>query len=125
MGGGAGNILPYLLPFSSQKRKGMLFYSNHDLKYHQTQQSLRAESELQAIVSGTSAASEYWFPLSPKARQHKKLLCVLGGVQKRWKPGKEIQGVAMKPSVNITMESLNPLQLQWDPTHIKEHPRAE
>lgn len=91
---------------SNKKRDIVLEQQRPQVSSHtepHIQQSLRAESEFQAIGSGTSAASEYWFPLSPKARKHKKLLCVLGGVQKRWKPGKEIQEVAMKPTVNITM----------------------
>lgn len=90
----------------------MLFYSNEDLKYHHTepntQCSLRAESEFQAIASGTSAASKYWCPPFPKVRKHKKLPCVLGGVQKSWNPGKEIQEVSVEPTINTAMGSTEP-----------------
>lgn len=63
VGGDAGNTLLYLLPFSSRKRKRDVVLqqwrpqvSSHTEPH--TQQSLRAESEFQAIGSGTSAASE-------------------------------------------------------------------
>lgn len=85
-----------------------------------TQQSLRAESEFQAIGSGTSAASEYWFPLSPKARKHKKLLCVLvskrGGIWVR----RFRKWLWSQPSIS-QWESLNTLQL---PAGSYTHQRA-
>lgn len=87
-----------------EKEKGMLFHCNEDLKYSHR---LGAQSKFQAICSGTSAASKYWCPSFPKARKHKKLLCVLGGVQKSWNPGKEIQEVSVSV---LWWEALNPQQ---------------
>lgn len=104
---------PSFIPFSSRKRKRDVVLQQWRPKVSShtepnTQHSLRAESEFQAIGCGISAASEYWFPLFPKSRKHKKLLCVLGGVQKRWNLGKEIQKVSVNPTNNITMGITEP-----------------
>lgn len=91
----------------------MLFYSNEDLKYHHSQ-STTPSTASDLNLSSKLLALAYiccficWCPPFPKVRKHKKLLCVSGGVQKSWNPGKEIQEVSVEPTINIAMGSTEP-----------------
>lgn len=88
VGGDAANAPSFMWFLSAvEKEEGMLYYSNtSSIITHRAPHpaQLRAESEFQAIGSGTSAASKYWCPPFPKARKHEILLCGFGGAQESW-----------------------------------------
>lgn len=87
----------------------MLFYSDEHLEYRHRQSPTSStasernpSSKLLAHVLLQNTGAHLFL------KQESTRNCVLGGVQKSWNPGKEIQEVSVEPTVNIAMGSTEP-----------------